>query len=96
MQKAWIEDVDDDHVAFVHAVSGSDLDALATYCKEAGESHKTGGDWKHAASVDGAVIIDWCNKRGLTFGQFMRDEALITQFLNDPQNAVFRVWKGRV
>lgn len=96
MQKAWIEDIDDDHVAFVHAASGADLDTLATYCKEAGENHRSGGDMKHVARVDGAVIIDWCNRRGLTFGQFMRDEALQTRFLNDPQNEPFRVWKGRV
>ena len=96
MKKAWIEHVDDESMAFVHAVSGADLDTLATYCREAGENHKAGGDMKHVARVDGAVIIDWCNKRGITFGQFMRDEALITKFLNDPQNDPFRVCKGRV
>jgi hypothetical protein len=96
MQKAWIEDIDDDHVAFVHATSGADLDTLATYCREKSSAHKSGGDMKHVASVDGTVILDWCNKRGLTFGQFMRDEAIITQFLDDPTNAIFRVWKGRV
>ncbi|GAA5075480.1 hypothetical protein [Lysobacter panacisoli] len=96
MTKAWIDVLDDERTAFVHAVSGEDLDTLATYCREAGDTHRTGGDMKHVARVDGAVIIDWCNKRGITFGAFMRDEALITQFLNDPQNDPFRIWKGRV
>ena len=26
-------------------------------------------------SVDQTVIIDWCNKRGVSFKQFIRDEA---------------------
>lgn len=96
MKKAWIEDIDDEHMAFVHATSGDDLDTLATYCREAGDAHRAGGDLKHVASVDSAVIIDWCNKRGITFQQFMRDQDLLTKFLDDPVNAPFRVWKGRV
>lgn len=94
--RGWIEELDDERTAFVHATTGADLDLVATYCREAGDNHKAGGDMKHAARVDGVVIIDWCNKRGITFGQFMRDEALITQFLNDPANEVFRIWKGTV
>lgn len=96
MKKAWIEHVDDESMAFVHAVSGSDLDTLATYCREAGDAHRSGGDWKHAATVDTTVIIDWCNKRGVTFHRFMNDQDLQGKFLDDPANACFRVWKGRI
>lgn len=96
MKSAWIEDLGDQGTAFVHSVSGEALDSLATYCREKGDAHKAGGDWKHAASVDTTVIIDWCTKRGVTFNRFMRDEALQNAFLNDPDNAVFRIWKGRV
>lgn len=94
--RAWIEDLDDDTVAMVHGVAGEDLDALATYCRASGEAHKTGGDMKHAMSVDGAVILDWCNKRGVTWQQFMSDSALQVRFLDDPDNAPFRIWKGRI
>jgi len=96
MKQAWIEDVDDDSIAFVHGVSGQALDTLATYCREAGDAHRSGGDWKHAASVDTTVIIAWCNKRGVTFNRFMNDEPLQNAFLNDPENAPFRIWRGRV
>ena len=51
---------------------------------------------KHVASVDQAVIIDWCNKRGITFQRFMNDQSLINSFLDDPDNSSFRIWKGRV
>lgn len=94
--RAWINDIDEDTVAFVHGTAGEDLDALATHCREVAEVQKAGGDMKLAMSVDGTVIIDWCNKRGITWQQFMQDSAIQTRFLDDPDNAVFRIWKGRI
>lgn len=93
--RAWMEDVGEDEVALVHGVSGADLDVIATYCRETGDnSHK--GDFKHAARVDGTVIMDWCNKRGIPWNQFFIDPKLAERFLDDPDNAPFRIWKGRV
>lgn len=94
--RAWIQDVGEDAVAFVHGVSGEDLDSLATYCREKGEAHKASVEMKHAMSVDGTVIMDWCNKRGVTWSQFMNDTQLQTRFIDDPDNAPFRIWKGRM
>lgn len=96
MGKAWIETAGDDALAFMHGISGRDLDTLATYAREAADAHKASGDMKHVMSVDQTVIIDWCNKRGVSFKQFIRDEALQTRFLDDPDNATFRIWKGRI
>lgn len=96
MKKAWIEHADDDGMAFVHAVSGDALDTLMTYCREAADVQRPGGDMKLAASVDTTVIIDWCNKRGVTFNRFMNDQGLQNAFLDDPANAPFRIWKGRI
>lgn len=93
--RAWIQDIDEDHVAFVHAVSGEDLDTLATYCRETSAGPQS-SDFKHAASVDGAVIMAWCNKRGVPWDQFFRDDKLVNQFLDDPDNGTFRIWKGKV
>lgn len=94
--RAWIEDLDDDTVAMVHSVSGADLDILKTHCRESAEKLRAGSDMKLAMSVDGTVILDWCNKRGVTWQQFMSDSALQVRFLDDPTNAPFRVWKGRI
>lgn len=93
--KAWIQDIDEDHVAFVHGTSGEDLDTLITHNRERSEQGHS-DDWKLAASVDGTVIMDWCNKRGVTWAQFMQDSALQTRFLDDPDNGVFRVWRGKI
>lgn len=94
--KAWIQDVDKDNVAFVHSTAGEDLDTLIAHCKDLSEHQKQGSDMKLAASVDGAVIMDWCNKRGVGWDVFFRDPALQTRFLDDPDNKAFRVWQGRI
>lgn len=57
-------------------------------------AHTTGMGDKHAASIPIPVLTEWAAKRGKTFGDCMHDEALLKQFLEDPDNAVFRIWKG--
>lgn len=73
------------------------LQAQAEHCKalrSAGVGN--GKDEKLAMSVDGWVINDWCVKKGITFAEFMRDRKLQTRFIEDPDNAAFRVWEGRL
>lgn len=50
----------------------------------------------HLAEVPIVVLNAWAVKRGVTFDQVMSDNALLTEFLNDPNNEAFRVHKGRV
>ena len=51
-------------------------------------------DFYLAAHVPQVVVLDWLKKRGLTIKDFKHD--VIDQFLNDSDNAAFRVWKGKV
>lgn len=95
MSRAWIEDLGDDGLAFVHRVSGSDIDAVIQYAHEKG-SGKLSDDMRHAMTVPEAVIIDWCNRHGVTFQRLMTDNSITTKFLNDPDNGCFRPWKGRI
>ncbi len=92
--RAWIDQLDDDTDVHFHGTPGEDLDKVIQWCAE--QKDPDGANFKHAARVDGAVIMDWCNKRGITWARFFRDETLQTQFLNDPENAPFRIWKGVV
>jgi len=88
---------DADKIVAVQTVERSDLDALARHCadmRHAGTGNRK--DEKLAMSVDGWVINDWCVKRGVTFATFMRDQKLQTQFIEDPDNAAFRVWGGKL
>jgi hypothetical protein len=46
--------------------------------------------------IPGVVIEAWCNQQRIAFDDFTRDEAIRRRFLNDPDLAAFRVYKGRV
>lgn len=59
-------------------------------------AHTTGMGDKHVASVPIPVLTEWAQKRGKTFADCMQDKALLHQFLQDPDNGVFRIWKGQL
>lgn len=54
----------------------------------------TGMGDKHVASIPVPVLDAWARRRGLTFGDVVREQRLMQQFLEDPDNADFRIWKG--
>jgi hypothetical protein len=88
---------DDDKLILATTVDKRDLDTLADHCaamRSIGAGN--GKDDKLAMSVDGWVINDWCVKKGITFSQFMRDQKMQTRFVEDPDNAAFRIWTGRL
>lgn len=88
---------DADKMIVATTVDKRDLQALADYC--AAQRSMGGGngkDDKLAMSVDGWVINDWCVKRGITFAEFMRDRKIQTRFIEDPDNAAFRIWQGKL
>ena len=62
----------------------------------AGMSVKNGvsNDMRHSAHVDQIVVVKWLQKRNMNMSHFKGQ--VITDFLNDPENAPFRVWRGRV
>ena len=81
-----------------HAVDKADLDALADHCKalrSIGATTNTQGDW-HAMSADPFTIQKWCDIKGITWTDFFRDPKHATHFVNDPDNAAFRVHQGRI
>lgn len=60
------------------------------------DATKTGMGDRHAMRVPIIVIDAWARKKGLTYGNVMRDQSLLKQFVEDPENADFRVWKGNL
>ena len=96
--RAWIEDIDQHHEAHIHAVDKADVDLIAAHCgawRSVGATKTTDGDW-HAMTCDGFTIMQWCNNKGITWREFFRDQKIQNQFLNDPDNAAFRVHTGRI
>lgn len=86
--------VEDDKIV---SYAYQDLDPCINRTTELRETgHVGGSDMKHAASLPKVLIEKYCNDRGITFEEWMRNPVHIKAMLNDPQNLPFRVWKGRV
>jgi hypothetical protein len=51
---------------------------------------------RHLASIPEWVVHRWLHDHGVAFRDFMRDNAIQTRMLNDPQLAGFRIAQGRV
>lgn len=58
--------------------------------------HATKGGQKHVAEIPVAALVQWCQRYGYTYGEAMRDKAVMRRFLQDPDNSAFRIWKGRL
>lgn len=91
------EEVDADTDVAIHEADASGLRALADHCGDLRNSGQGNGkDEKLAMRADAFTILAWCNARGVTWAEFFRDRVLQTRFIEDPDNAAFRVWTGRV
>lgn len=74
-----------------------DCEPILEWAKEA---HNTGAhgssDMKLAARVPVIVIEKYCHDNGITYQQYAQDKEHWRRLLNAPENALFRVWKGRI
>lgn len=92
-----IVNVDGDKVTAITTADRRDVQTVADHCAALRSIGLTGTkDDKLAASVPGWVINDWCVKRGIAWAEFFRDRKVQERFLDDPDNAAFRVWQGKV
>lgn len=82
-----------------HAADKADIDLVAEHCKalrSIGATKNTQGDW-HAMSAPPFIIQQWCDRKGITWKEFMRSGSKHPEaFVNDPDNAAFRVHTGRI
>lgn len=92
-----IEALDNDTLLMASTADKRDVDAVAEHCaalRSVGAGN--GKDEKLAMSAPGWVVNDWCVKKGISFAEFMRSQKLQTRFVEDPDNAAFRIWTGRL
>lgn len=67
------------------------------HCAHLRDTGKTGHrEMRHLASIPEWVVHRWLHDHGVAFKDFMRDNAIQTRMLNDPQLAGFRIAQGRV
>lgn len=92
-----VEHYDNGRLLMATTADKRDVDAVADHCKALRSvGAGNGKDDKLAMSAPGWVINDWLVRKGITFAEFMSNRRLQTQFIEDPDNAHFRVWTGRL
>lgn len=75
----------------------ADLTPLAERAKALHSAGETGSkDMKLAMEVHDFHIYAYMNKYGVSYEEFCSNPEHIRRLLNDPDNADFRIWKGRV
>ena len=47
------------------------------------------------ASIDGYAAYNWCQRKGISYEEFLRDVKLVYLFLGDPENACFKTKNAR-
>jgi hypothetical protein len=73
------------------------FDGLLDTCKAMHNEGLHGdSDMPLYAAVPGILIEDYCQRNGVTFRDFMTDQAHVKRFLNDPALSHFRIKPGVV
>jgi hypothetical protein len=74
-----------------------DCTKIAEYAKALhNEGLHGSADVKHVAKLPLVIVEKYCNERGITFEQFMAEEKHIKAVVEDRDNAMFRIWPGRL
>jgi hypothetical protein len=93
-----IDVLDNDRIVIVAQTTTDALRASADHAaaiRNAGYNAAK-GDMGKVASVPSYMIKAFCNLKGITWDQFMRTGEWDEEFLNSPEIAGFRTWKGTV
>ena len=63
------------------------------------DMHHQSEVFNHVANIDMLAIEGWCKTRGMGAGywsEFMSSETLLREFLNDPDNKLWRTRLGKI
>jgi len=82
------QELDDDGVYHIH--SKQNVQPIIEGVKMLSETTAPGKDLRHVAEIPMVVV-----QKAMREGWF-NDKAKMKQWLNDPDNKVFRVWQGKV
>ncbi|HEY8027699.1 MAG TPA: hypothetical protein VIF60_24375 [Burkholderiaceae bacterium] len=53
-------------------------------------------EMRHAAKIPNVIIEAYCNDNKVSFADVMNNPEHIRRICNDPKNAAFRIWPGRL
>lgn len=85
---------EDDRIIVTRA---QNVGAIVDFAKAAHNEGMWGRpDARLVATIPGVVIEHYCNTHGITFRQWCTDPDVRKRFLNDPDYADLRIWKGKL
>lgn len=58
--------------------------------------HHGSSEMRHAASIPNVIVEQYCNDNNVIFSEVMGDPEHIRRICNDPKNAMFRIWPGKL
>lgn len=77
--------------------NSQDCTSIAEHCKALHNDGQHGsGEMRHAALIPLVIVEKYCNDNGVSFREFMGNPVHIKRMCNDPDNAMFRIWKGDI
>lgn len=77
--------------------TSQDCTAIAEYAKaQHNEGNFGSSEMRHAARIPNVIVEKYCNDNGVSFEAFMADPVHIKRLVENPDNSMFRIWKGRL
>lgn len=81
----------------MHIQRQQDCTPIAEYAKRASiEGLHGSSEMRHVAKIPNVIIEKYCNERGVSFAEVIGDPAHMRRIVNDPDNAMFRIWPGKI
>ena len=77
--------------------TSQDCTPIAEYAKaQHNEGNFGSKEVKHVARIPNVIVEKYCNDNGVSFEAFMGDPVHIKRLVEDPKNAAFRIWPGKI
>lgn len=74
-----------------------DCTPIAEWAKTQAAAGAVGSsEMRHAARIPNVIIEKYCNENRVTFQEVMGNPVHMRRIVNNPDNAAFRIWQGRV
>lgn len=77
--------------------TSQDCTPIAEYAKARHNAGLVGSsEMRLAASIPLVIVEKYCNDNNITMAEFKQSQEHKKRLLNAPENADFRIWKGRI
>lgn len=64
--------------------------------KQTTDGISSSGDMRFAGRIPAVLIEKYCNQKGITFADFIKDDIHTVAIMNDPDYKALRIWEGKL